>query len=396
MTQPRHLHPADLQGVARLCAGGVTATADLVEHVHHAVTRVPGVQKVSAEPRTRGITGLVYRSIHCVTGLVGGTLDLAFGLASRVADAGESSTERDRALAALNGVLGDHLQATGNPLAIGMALRRAGTAFDIDRDAPNETGRRLAILLHGLCMNERCWSPPTDDDGSHGLAAALADGGWTALELRYNSGRAIHDNGRELDGLLDRLVAAWGQPIREIVLVGHSMGGLVARAAAHVAAESGSDWSRRPLRLVSLGTPHHGSPLERVGHGLDRLLGISRYTVPFTRLGRMRSAGIMDLRHGSVLPRNGSDSVGSPRTPRLPEHAVCYAVAATLDGDADSLRSRFVGDGLVPVPSALGAHDDPGHRLPVEPDHRLVIPECGHVELLRNPDAVQRVRAWLR
>ena len=397
MAEPRHLHPSDLRGLASLGVHGVTATTNLVEHLHHSITRVPGLHRASRAPRTRGITGMVYRSIHGVTGVVGSTLKLALGAIDGSAGDIEATPERARALAILNGVLGDHLETTGNPLATAMTLRQHGPT------AAPERSERLAIFLHGLCMDERCWQPSVDADEASDLPEALAAGGWSVAHLRYNTGRHIHQNGRDLERLLARRIDEFDTPPREIALIGHSMGGLVARSALHRALERGSTWAEKcSLRLVCIGTPHHGSPVERAGHGIDRLLGISRYSAPFARLGKMRSAGITDLRHGNVLAGDAGHEdrfhpAGDSRNPtRLPPQTRCFTVAATLDRDAEIARSRYVGDGWVPVPSALGLHPDPRLTLPFEADQTLVVPETGHIALLNHPEVVRRVGRWLR
>lgn len=385
------LHLSDLHGLARLGVDGVTATTELVEHLHHSITRVPGVQRVADEPRTRGITGLVYRSIHGVTGLVGTSLDLALGAIARAPDPGFSAPERARVLAILNGVLGDHLEATGNPLATPMTLLRDDGAVVYKPteagDADSRSGRRLAVLLHGLCLDERSWQ--TGDEPTGTVPAALEGAGWSVLQLRYNTGRPIHANGADFATAMQGLIESWPGPVDELALVGHSMGGLVARSAAHQAVEAGQDWIEHLGPMVFLGTPHLGSPLERAGHVVDRALGLSRYSAPFARLGRMRSAGITDLRHGRLL----DDEPDAPT--RLPPGCRCHAIAATLDENPDSRRSRFVGDGLVPVPSALGRHAGEARRLPLEPDDFAVITGSGHIELLQHPEAVRRVIDWL-
>lgn len=385
------LHLSDLRGLTRLGVDGVTATTELVEHLHHSITRVPVLQRVAGQARTRGITGLVYRSIHGVNGLVGKSLDLALGAVASTPDPAHAAPERARVLAILNGVLGDHLEATGNPLATPMTLLRDnGAAVESaadGEDAGAGSGRRIAVLLHGLCLDERSWRRGTG--ASETVPAALQRAGWSVLQLRYNTGRPIHANGAEFAKAMQGLVESWPVPMDELALVGHSMGGLVARSAAHQAIDAGQDWIERLGPMVFLGTPHLGSPLERAGHIVDRALGLSRYSAPFARLGRMRSAGITDLRHGKLL----NDEPDAPA--RLPPGCRCHAVAATLDENPDSRRSRYIGDGLVPVPSALGRHPAEARRLPLAPDDFAVITGSGHLELLQHPEAVRRVVDWL-
>ena len=61
-------------------------------------------------------------------------------------------------LAALNGVLGDYLAASDNPLTIPMQLRRNGEALELETHAlatafPQPSGKIL-LLAHGLCLND--------------------------------------------------------------------------------------------------------------------------------------------------------------------------------------------------------------------------------------------------
>jgi len=415
------LHISDLHGLSRLGIDGVRGVTELVEDVHHAVLRVPGIRAVSPDRRTGGITGLVYRSINGVTGLVGGGLDLAFGqVVPRLAPPVSSPT-REQFLAVLNGVLGDHLAASENPLAIQSTLRRVGRPVALDAaslaEAWPDASNRLLVTAHGLCMHDGQWRRAAHDAENNqdtdatdlefgGLPESLAAShGYSTVDFNYNTGRHISDNGRDFAEMLERLVANWPVDVEKLVILGHSMGGLVARSAAHYGLEAGHAWPARLKKIVFLGTPHHGSPVERAGHGIDRALGISRYSAPFTRLGKIRSAGITDLRHGNIIESDWQDERGphdrfaharDTRSPaRLPDHVQCFAVAATLDDAHDSVRARYFGDGLVPVPSALGQHHDPAFELPIEIQNRFVATETGHLDLLRCPDVARRVHAWL-
>ncbi len=419
------LHASDLHGLSRLGIDGVRGVTDLVEDVHHAVLRVPGLRAVAPDRRTRGITGLVYRSINGVTGLVGGGLNLAFGRVVPSLAPPVSSPTREQFLAVLNGVLGDHLAASGNPLAIQSTLRRVGRPVPLDRaslaEAWPQASSRLLVTAHGLCMHDGHWRRAVEDGKNDndcennnennweavdlefgGLPECLAASyGYSTIDFHYNTGRHISDNGRDFDEMLERLVTNWPAEIEQLVILGHSMGGLVARSAAHYGLEAGHTWPERLKKIVLLGTPHHGSPVERAGHGIDRALGISRYSAPFSRLGKIRSAGITDLRHGNVIESDWREHgrfahAHDTRSPaRLPDHVECFAVAATLDEAPDSARSRYFGDGLVPVPSALGQHHDPAFELPIQITNRFVATETGHLDLLRCPEIARKVHAWL-
>ncbi|MFN3496296.1 MAG: esterase/lipase family protein, partial [Hydrogenophaga sp.] len=256
----------------------------------------------------------------------------------------------------------------------------------------------LVLLVHGLCMNDTQWRRAGHDHGEH-LAQTL---GCTPVYLRYNSGRHTSDNGRDLALMLDRLVAAWPVPLQRISLVGHSMGGLVLRSAVQVAQEAGLPWRALLQELVFLGTPHHGAPLERAGHGVDLLLAATPFTAPFARLGKLRSAGITDLRHGHVQAADwrGRDRFGSAADHRLPlplpEGVACCTLAGTLAGQRGLLADRLLGDGLVPLNSALGRHDDSAHHLVFPKNRQRVVYRTGHLDLLSSPAVAAQLEAWLR
>ena len=388
---------ADLRGASRLAIEATTGVTGLVEAMHGTIA---GLGRRSE--RTRGITGFVYRCIGGVTGLVGEGLDAALAPLHRLAAAQPSSAGREALVAALNGVVGDHLTVTGNPLAISMSLRHGGKTLELTNTAlraalPGVT-ERVLIQVHGLCMNDLQWARGGRDHG----AAIARELGYTRLHLRYNSGLGVARNGREFAALLEVLLRAWPVRMTELAVVAHSMGGLIARSAHCHATAAGHEWPARVRRLIFLGTPHHGAPLERAGNGLDLLLGLSPYTLPFTRLGRIRSAGITDLRHGSLLDQDweGSDRHGRVSHVRripvpLPEGVACYAVAAVRAQRADTLASRLVGDGLVPVDSALGVHANARYALRFPPSHQWLACGTGHLDLMSNARVFERVARWL-
>src|SRR5208283_2354457 len=139
--------------------------------------------------------------------------------------------------------------------------------------------------------------------------------------------------------------------------------------------ETGRVWRKKLNKLVFLGTPHHGAPLERIGNWVDVILGKTPYVAAFGRLGKIRSAGVTDLRYGNLVDEDwqGRDRFAREPDPRrpipLPKDVACYAIAATTAASPGAIKDLLLSDGLVPVISALGRHEDPARTLGF-PDHR--------------------------
>jgi pimeloyl-ACP methyl ester carboxylesterase len=401
MSKPRLVQPADLRGVSRLVIDAITGVTDLVEAVHHNVVNVRGGAAMSKVARTGGVAGLVYRGVRGVTRLVGGGIDAALRPLAGLLDAGASRPEREALLAALNGVLGDHLHDSGNPLAIAMSLRRDGMPLTLSSTAlaqaiPRPSGK-LLLLVHGLCLNDIQWRRKGHEHG----AALARDLGYTPIYLHYNTGLHISSNGRECAALIEALLRAWPVPVEELSIVAHSMGGLVARSAHHYAGLAGQRWPGSLHHMIFLGTPHYGAPLERGGNWIDLVLESSRYTAPFARLGKIRSAGITDLRHGSVLDQDwqGRDRF-APGTKRsrvlpLPKKVRCCVVAATTGKRQGDLSDRVIGDGLVPIDSALGREADCGRGLAIPLSRQWTAYGMNHMDLLSRAEVYQQIRKWL-
>ena len=390
MPVPTRSQLSDLRGAARMIADAAEATTEVVEKMHRTIQVSPGTLGVSMTDRTKGITGLVYRSIRTGIRLVGQAIDAGLPPLMMLLPEGESTRVRDAYRSAANGVYGDYLARTGNPLAIDMSLHHRGRQVDLSdptnllRQHGDEVpASKLLVLAHGSCMNDQQWNRNGHDHG-----AALADDrGYLPLHLRYNSGLHIVSNGRAFAELLENLIGNWKLPVQELAIMGHSMGGLVARSACHYARAAGHAWPRYLRKLVFLGTPHHGAPLEQGGHGLDVLMALSPYSMPLTRLSKARSAGITDLRHGTI----SADEYSVP----LPSGVKCYAAAAVLAAKRGLLSDRLVGDGLVPLDSALGRHRDVDRSLKIPKSRQWIGYGLSHRDLLCDPEVYAQLRSWL-
>jgi len=402
-----HLRAADLVAAAQLATDATAGITRVVEGVHQSVWRTLGAPGGTGKGQTRGLTGLVYRSIGGATRLVGRGLELALARLQPVLESGATdapgSPQREAVLAALNGVMGDRLADSNNAFATRIALHTfLGQALDLQRPLKLERPRpRLVLLIHGLCMNDLQWH--TSHEGQpadHGqtLCAALDA---SALYLRYNTGRHVSTNGQALADLLEQLHKRWPTPLQELVVVAHSMGGLVIRSAVHKARARGLQWPSVLKSIVFLGTPHHGAPLERAGNWIDLLLGSTPWSAPFTRLTQLRSAGITDLRYGFVTDADWQGRERFRRAPDrrtvlpLPAGVACYTVAATTASKRSLLADRLLGDGLVPLHSALGQHADHTRSLPFPARSRCILYRTNHMQLLGSPQVAHQLLAWL-
>jgi len=387
---------SDLRGLARLAVEATVGVTRLVETLHHAVSH-PVASRLGSRPiQGRGLKGGIYKAIRTVTRAVGAGLDVALAPFAGLGGP-EATPQRKALLAAINGMVGDHLAASGNPLALGMTLLHEGEPLNLDGPAPAipEPGTRLLILVHGLCLDGERWTRE-----SRGQDLALArDLGYTLFHLQYNSGLHVSTNGQALSDLLETLLARWPAPVAEVALIAHSMGGLVARSACHQAGAAGRAWLGRLRHLICLGTPHHGAPLERWGHMLELGLEASPFANAFARLGSLRSAGITDLRYGNLLDADWQGPFpddGDHRRPvPLPGGVCCCAMAALAGEGKGSLKGRLLGDGLVPVDSALGVHPEGRRRLAFPEDRTWVGQGMSHMDLLARPEVYVQLRRWL-
>ncbi len=391
---------SDIRGAGNLAIDAITGITDLVEAMHHKIVSLGGILGRPNQTRTTGITGMIYRNILTVSGWAGNGIDLLLKQFSLLLGEKCSSPEREVVLATLNGVLGDHLAARDNPLTIPMQFRRNGVPLAIGDHAFNEAVRqsngKIALMVHGSCMNDLQWKSQGHDHG----AALARDLGYLPVYLHYNTGLHISQNGHEFAALIELLINQLPQPA-ELVIIAHSMGGLVSRSACHYGKVADHSWLNHLLKIVFLGTPHHGALLERAGNWIDIILEISPYSAPFSRLGKIRSAGITDLRYGNILDedwkgRDRFECSGDHRgSAPLPDGLRCYTIAAITSKKMSTLGDQLIGDGLVTLNSALGRHKNADLNLLFPETHQWIARDMNHMDLLNQPEVYETIKRWL-
>jgi len=298
------------------------------------------------------------------------------------------------ARAFVNAFLGDRLQASGSALSHTMGLRRRGrsvalTATGLADAYPDATGE-VAVLVHGMLLTETAWQP-----GRFGrrLRADLA---LTPVTVRYNTGLRISHNGHDLDRVIAALVAHWPVPVTRLVLIGHSMGGLVIHSAL-AQADVEASWATLVSDTVTLGSPHLGAPLERGVNHVARAADVLRHSRPLAKVLRIRSVGIQDLRHGNILDEEwaGAD-LHDHRTRRVdvPLHPGIrhLAVVGLLGKRIDSKVAQLFGDGIVTAASARGAGRRSPERRRYPAEDVVILPGVSHLALVHDETVYAAVR----
>jgi pimeloyl-ACP methyl ester carboxylesterase len=370
--------------------------------IHRAVAgrvfRAVGPGAALVRPLHEAVTRGVYAGLGLGT--------RAVGLAAQAAVARRdapmlSTTPRGSALiAAVTGLRGDALEAEGSPLCQPMAVRVSGQPVALDpealREAFPDATPRIVVFLHGLMETEFSWELGGRETYGERLAREL---GCTPVYVRFNSGRHISENGRSLTKLIEELVAAWPVAAEEIALVGHSMGGLVARSACCHASQDDADWVRLVRHSVSLGSPHMGAPLEQAVHVLSAGLAALPETRPIANFLRRRSGGIRDLRQGSLVDEDWRDcdpdalrAAACAEVPLIEGATHCFVSATITRSDRHPL-ARLLGDTLVLVPSATGRSRT--RRIPFDEEYCLHVGGATHFALLNHPAVYERLRDWL-
>lgn len=409
-------------GLKNLVFDAIEETTNLVERNHDSVAQkplrylqhVPGVDKsaeaiVGAEQAT---AGLVFEVIRRVNRSVDKVTDAPLALADEhlPASALESSPQRDaggarsvgffvdQAQGALNGVFGDYLLARGNHLSLPMGLRHQGQPVELESDALAaaypEARPRVCVFVHGLATTEWCWSFYSDEfygepDVSFGKQLDR-DLDVTSLFVRYNSGRHVSDNGQDLSAMLEKLVEVYPGGIEELTLIGHSLGGLVVRSAAHYGREADAAWLPLLRNVICIGAPNLGASLEQATNVLTSVLGF--FDVPGTQvpaeLLNARSAGIKDARFGYTVDEEwvdrNPDALLDNNRREVPfvDGAAYYFVAGHISGDAEHRDTWLFGDLLVRLPSAGGVSKT--GRMPFK--FGQTFSNMNHLHLLNHPD----------
>lgn len=421
-----------LLGLRDFVHDAIEKTTNLVEETHEAVARKPidalswveplgqaaravdGVRKWTARSVFDGIRATnrgVQSWSEVGVSLVAHTLDQVAGLAlqqDRTASGMQTvSGWVDDAESALNAVVGDFLAARENALAIKMSLRAFGRELPLTRPELGEAlpyaTPKVCLFVHGLASSDSIWGGRHDRDGTpRSFGTRLAhELGFTPLYVRYNSGLHVSQNGRALAQLLDAMLDAYPCEITQLVLVGHSMGGLVARSAAHYAKALDCRWLPRLSHVMCIGSPHGGAPLERAGNALSAVLGFfdTAATQVTSKVLNGRSAGIKDLRYGSLLDEDWADSDPDAFATDTTQHApfvdgVAYGyVAAQLRPAADGPWNELIGDLLVHLPSASGKHRDVRRHLPFQMGH--VVEGAHHLALPTHPEVYLQLKRFL-
>ncbi|GAA0308994.1 hypothetical protein GCM10009129_02670 [Psychrobacter aestuarii] len=388
-----------VEGLTQLVTVGVVGATEITEALHREIILRPlgRLNEKNINKWPKGVIGRIYGGVRNVTMFVGDNMTTGMRWYNQLRPPRNKpvSTRIKRLINVLNGVMGDHLVRLKNPLAVSMSL------YDAQGNRPQASlSGRVVILCHGLCMSHLSWENSYGDNLGALIQRELPN--TQVLYLDYNTGRRISENGCALAAELERLIHEHPD-ITQLDIIGHSMGGLVSRSALFYGKLQGNRWTQRVGNLMTLGSPHHGASLERIGYYIHDLWARLPFAGSFAKLGDLRSAGIIDLRYGSIREEDWQSLEGRDVLPQeflhpaeLPLDIHSYFVAGTLmEEHYDTRASSFLGDGLVTVASALGEAEDDEHVLFVPEAHKAVFYGVSHYNLLYNERVHQQVLSWL-
>jgi pimeloyl-ACP methyl ester carboxylesterase len=402
----------EVTAMGKLAGQAIAQPATVARGVHSAVSRrtfgALGILGAPVRVIHDAATTAAYRSVSAAISapVVAGSAALATRLPSE--SAGLADTLRGGlALGALNGAIGDALAREYRDLALELTVRERGRAVVTDSaglaEAFPDATPRIVVFVHGLCETEDAWRLLPLSGGRRDRApygARLRDElGYTPVYVRYNTGLRVSDNGRRLAEVLEHLARGWPVEAGEIALVGHSMGGLVARSACHYGERDGHRWTDRLRHVFCLGTPHLGAPLEKAANVFGWALGRLPEARPFAALVNGRSAGIKDMRYGNCVEEDWCDCDADEflrdrccEVPFLPS-AAYYFIGATVSRRSGGPAGSLFGDLLVSFPSASGKSSK--RRIPFEVDNGCHVGGIHHLQLLNHPAVYRQIRTWL-
>jgi pimeloyl-ACP methyl ester carboxylesterase len=403
------MRKSEVRSLSEIAAGSLAQPGATAREVHTAVAgrifKLLGPIGAPARIVHDGVSTASYRAVSVALRAPVRAGGRAISERTRGSTALADSAPGALALGALNGIAGDRLARDHPDLAVGLSVRRRGREVPLEPDAladafPEATAR-IAVFIHGLCGTEDTWRLGSrGNNPSPTYGTRLRDElGITPVYIRYNTGLRVSGNGLELSEALERLTSQWPVEVDEIALIGHSMGGLVARSACHYGQQSDHAWTGLLRHVFCLGTPHLGAPLERAANVAGWTLGRLPESRPFADLFfNRRSVGIKDMRFGNCVEEDWCDCDPDEflrdrcrEVPFLPT-ATYYFVGATLARKPDGL-GRWLGDLLVQYPSASG--NGGRRRIPFEVENGHHLGGAHHMRLLNHPDVYEQIRKWI-
>ncbi len=376
----------DWRGLGDLIAITTDRLATPVEGMHRAIAdRWFSLAGPKAEPARRmydRLAASTYKTIRMGGSAAGASIAVGADMAShRLPLRPLWNTPKGSYVQSIfNALWGDKFEDEQSTFRIELGLRDADGAptpsdpSSLDRAFPRPKGR-LVVMLHGLGETERCWL----QKGNRSLPELLEADGFSVLLVRYNTGRPVSDSGLDLANLLEEILHTWPVPVEDLALVGHSIGGLVARSAVATAQAAGHAWVKLTHHLVAIGSPHLGTPIEKAVHLVSEGLDLFRETRPLGSFIGERSAGIKDLRFG---PTSADDQTG-----RIEQHFV----AGSVTNKPGHPVAALVGDLVVRVSSATGR----GWQRQVQASDVVVMGGRHHATLVHDVEVHSKIRKWL-
>jgi len=265
----------------------------------------------------------------------------------------------------LNGLMGDTMAEKGNNALINMSFRFKSRDVEVENlkdhfDFTKYNGK-VVLVIHGLMNDESIWQSEANEKTQRLGSLLEKEDKANFLYIRYNTGLHISENGRTFSDLIQQFINKYPSA-NELVIISHSMGGLVTRSAGYYADIQKQSWIKQLKKVFLIGVPNEGSYVAKVAYMTQyffRKIDPSEND-SVAKFFDVRSNGIKDLSFGYLTDedwlnaKDGNErNIETSKVYPLPD-VDYYLIAGTVaDKKKRSRIFTFFGDGLVEKESAL-------------------------------------------
>jgi pimeloyl-ACP methyl ester carboxylesterase len=264
----------------------------------------------------------------------------------------------------VSSIIGSSHNSTVSLTDIKMSFRAIDKDISIEeahREFKNSGLEKVILFIPGLFTDEKLWLDRTIKiDERQVVSSGIADDykkrGYFPIFIRFNHGKHISDNGKELLVLLNEFIKL--EPTIKFNVIAYSIGCLILRSTLYYAREAAIDIGSKNFgKVIFISSPDGGSYLEKSGFWatviMERAPNIAFMLLGI--IGNLRSDAIKDLSHGVIREEDWNSFNYLSRYWKSHyfgelENIDCYQLYSSFGEDGSPFQ-EWLGDGIVELPS---------------------------------------------